>query len=179
VLTLSRTMLSMGDQGALPRALARVHPRFRIPHVGTIAVGVIGSVVYVAMNFLAHGLVIGDAVSACGVLIAFYYGLTGLTSAWVHRAERRAGAADLWLCVVLPAIGGAVLLAAGAWSLIQAWDPANSGTSWSLPFSSGARVGGTFVIGTGTILLGLLGLLICRRRYPAFFERRPTAAAHA
>ncbi|MFE2314622.1 APC family permease [Streptomyces sp. NPDC059441] len=179
VLTLSRTMLSMGDQGALPRALARVHPRFRIPHVGTIAVGVIGSVVYVAMNFLAHGLVIGDAVSACGVLIAFYYGLTGLTSARVHRAERRAGAADLWLCVVLPAIGGAVLLAAGAWSLIQAWDPANSGTSWSLPFSSGARVGGTFVIGTGTILLGLLGLLICRRRYPAFFERRPTAAAHA
>lgn len=45
VLTRSRTVLSMGDQGALPRALARVHPRFRIPHVGTIAVGVIGAVV--------------------------------------------------------------------------------------------------------------------------------------
>ncbi|MDV9173099.1 APC family permease [Streptomyces sp. W16] len=179
VLTLSRTMLSMGDQGALPRALARVHPRFRIPHVGTIAVGVIGAVVYVALNFLGHGLVLGDAVSACGVLIAFYYGLTGLTSAWAHRTGPRAKAADLWLTVALPAIGGVVLLAAGAWSLVQAWDPVNSGTSWTLPFSSGSRVGGTFVIGTGTVLLGLLALLICRRSYPTFFERRSTPAAQA
>ncbi|MER6976228.1 APC family permease [Streptomyces carpinensis] len=178
VLTLSRTMLSMGDQGALPRALSRVHPRFRVPHVGTIAVGAIGAVVYIAMNFLGHGLVIGDAVSACGVMIAFYYGLTGLTSAWVYRTGRRAGAADLWLHVVCPLIGGVVLLAAGAWSLIHAWDPANSGTSWSLPFSSGTRVGGTFVIGTGTVLLGLLALLICRGRYPTFFRRRPTAVSH-
>ncbi|WP_427917361.1 APC family permease [Streptomyces sp. cg40] len=179
VLTLSRTMLSMGDQGALPRALARVHPRFRIPHVGTIAVGVIGAVVYVALNFLGHGLVLGDAVSACGVLIAFYYGLTGLTSAWVHRAGPRARAADLWLTVVLPSIGGIVLLAAGAWSLVQAWDPINSGTSWTLPFSSGSRVGGTFVIGIGTVLLGLLALLLCRRLYPAFFARRSTPATQA
>ncbi|MBK3565381.1 APC family permease [Streptomyces sp. MBT62] len=176
VLTLSRTMLSMGDQGALPRALARVHPRFRIPHVGTIAVGVIGAVVYVALNFLGHGLVLGDAVSACGVLIAFYYGLTGLTSAWVHRNEPRAKASALWLTVILPAIGGIVLLAAGAWSLVQAWDPINSGTSWTLPFSSGSRVGGTFLIGTGTLLLGLVALSICRRLYPAFFARRSTPA---
>ena len=177
VLTLSRTMLSMGDQGALPRALARVHPRFRIPHVGTIAVGVVGAVVYVALNFLGHGLVLGDAVSACGVLIAFYYGLTGLTSAWVHRAGPHARAADIWLTVVLPAIGGVVLLGAGAWSLAQAWDPVNSGTSWTLPFSSGSRIGGTFVIGTGTVVLGLLALLVCRRLYPAFFARRPAVAA--
>ncbi|WP_323747883.1 APC family permease [Catenulispora rubra] len=171
VLTLSRTMLSMGDQGALPRALARVHPRFRIPHVGTIAVGVAGAVVYTTMNFLGHGLAIGDAVSSCGVMIAFYYGLTGLTSAWAYRAAWRDSAADIWLRIVFPLIGGVVLLAAGSWTLVHAWDPSHSGTSWTLPFSSGTRVGGTFVIGTGAILLGLLVLLVCRRRYPAFFHR--------
>lgn len=126
------------------------------------------------MNFLGHGLVLGDAVSACGTLIAFYY---GLTSAGVHRAGPRAKASDLWLSVVLHAIGGVVLLAADAWSLVQAWDPVNSGTSWTLPFSSGSRVGGAFVIGTGTVLLGLLALLVCRRLYPAFFAHRPTVAA--
>ncbi|MEY9874682.1 amino acid transporter [Streptacidiphilus sp. MAP12-33] len=177
VLTLSRTMLSMGDQGALPRALARVHPRFRIPHVGTIAVGVVGAVVYTVMNFLGHGLAIGDAVSSCGVMIAFYYGLTGVTSAWAHRTEWRSSAGDLWLRIVLPLIGGAVLLAAGAWSLVHAWDPANSSTSWTLPFTSGTRVGGTFVIGTGTVLLGLLVLLVCRRVYPGFFRRRSVLGA--
>lgn len=177
VLTLSRTMLSMGDQGALPRALARVHPRYRIPHVGTIAVGVAGALVYAAMNFLGHGLAIGDAVSSCGVMIAFYYGLTGVTSAWAYRHDWRASAADLWLRTVLPLIGGVVLLTAGGWSLIHAWNPDNSGTSWTLPFSSGTRVGGTFVIGTGALLVGLIVLLICRLRYPAFFRRRTTAAA--
>ncbi|MEV4604963.1 hypothetical protein AB0K15_47420 [Amycolatopsis sp. NPDC049253] len=135
VLTLSRTVLPMADQGALPRALARVHPRFRIPHVGTIAVGVVGAVVYIALNFLGRGLVIGDAVSAGGVMIAFYYGLTGLTSAWAHRAGWRASAADLWLRTVFPAIGGVVLLAAGMWSLVHAWDPSSSGTTWPLPFT--------------------------------------------
>ncbi|MFJ9565284.1 APC family permease [Streptomyces fuscichromogenes] len=179
VLTLSRTMLSMGDQGALPRALSRVHPRYRVPHVGTVTVGVVGAVVYVAMNFLGHGLVIGDAVSSCGVMIAFYYGLTGLTSAWAHRAQWRSGAADLWLRVCFPAIGGVILFAAGTWSLVQAWDPANSGTSWTLPFSSGTRVGGAFVMGAGTILLGLFVLLVCRRVYPGFFERRTPAASPA
>ncbi|MEW2503335.1 APC family permease [Amycolatopsis sp. NPDC047767] len=170
VLTLSRTVLSMADQGALPRALARVHPRFRIPHVGTIAVGVVGAIVYIALNFLGHGLVIGDAVSACGVMIAFYYGLTGLTSAWAHRAEWRTSAADLWLRTVFPAIGGVVLLAAGTWSLVHAWDPSSSGTSWPLPFT-GVEVGGTFVIGAGSLVLGLVVLLVCRRVYPAFFRR--------
>ena len=178
VLSLSRTMLSMGGQGAFPRALSRVHPRFRVPHVGTIAVGVVGAAVYVAMNFLSHGRVIGDAVSSCGVMIAFYYGLTGLTSAWAHRTEWRASATDLWLRTVLPAIGGVTLLGAGAWSLIHAWDPVNSGTNWTLPFSSGTHVGGTFVIGAGTILLGLLVLLVCRRLYPAFFRSRAAAAPH-
>ncbi|MFC1437060.1 APC family permease [Streptacidiphilus sp. N1-10] len=169
VLTLSRTVLSMGAQGALPRALARVHPKYRIPHVGTVAVGVAGGAVYVAMNLLGHELVIGDAVSACGVMIAFYYGLTGLTSAWVHRTQWRTGPADLWLRTVLPAIGGAVLIAAGAWSLVHAWDPANSNTSWTPSFAPDLHIGGTFVIGVASILVGLLALLVCRRRYPAFF----------
>ncbi|MGH1556600.1 hypothetical protein ACRAWF_47185 [Streptomyces sp. L7] len=84
VLTLEPHDAVDGRPGRAPRALARVHPRFRIPHVGTIAVGVIGAVVYVALNFLGHGLVLGDAVSACGVLIAFYYG--------PHRPHLRLGA---------------------------------------------------------------------------------------
>ncbi|WP_081655113.1 APC family permease [Amycolatopsis orientalis] len=172
VLTLSRTMLSMGGQGALPGALARVHSRFRIPHVGTVAVGVVGGAVYVGMNFLGHGLAIGDAVSACGVMIAFYYGLTGLTSAWAYRATWRDSAADLWLRIVFPAIGGTILLAAGGWSMVHAWDPANSSTKIPLPFAPGAEVGGAFAVSAGSIVLGLVALAVCRRRYPAFFRRR-------
>ena len=160
VLTLGRTVLSMGNHGAIPAVFARIHPRFAIPHVSTIAVGLAGAACYVVMNFLSHGQVIGDAVSSCGLLIAFYYGLTGLTSAWAYRREWRRSARDLWLRIVLPALGGLVLVAAGVWSLRNNWDPANSATSWTLPFAPHWHIGGTFVIGVGAILVGIVLMLV-------------------
>ncbi|MFZ3597914.1 APC family permease [Streptomyces sp. BH104] len=171
VLTLGRTMLAMGRRGAAPRALAKVHPRYAIPQYGTIATGLAGAVCYIVMNFLSDGQVIGDAVSSCGLMIAFYYGLTGLTSAWAYRDQWRRSAAVLWLRVVLPAIGGLVLLAAGLWSLRNDWDPANSYTSWTLPFAPHWHIGGVFLIGVGMLLLGWLLMLVHQRVAPEFFDR--------
>lgn len=173
VLSLGRTLLAMGGRGAAPRIFAKVHPRYSIPQFSTIATGAAGAVCYVVMNFLSHGQVIGDAVSSCGLMIAFYYGLTGLTSAWAHRTEWRHSAADFWLRLTLPAIGGLTLVAAGLWSLKNDWDPANSYTSWTLPFAPHWRVGGVFVIGVGTLLLGYLLMLAYGRIAPRFFTGTP------
>jgi hypothetical protein len=131
------------------------------------------------MNFLSHGQVIGDAVSSCGLMIAFYYGLTGLTSAWAHRTEWRRSAADFWLRLTLPAIGGLTLVAAGLWSLKNDWDPVNSYTSWTLPFAPHWHIGGVFVIGAGTLLLGYLLMLAYGRIAPRFFTGTPKETAAA
>ena len=40
----------------------------------------------------------GDAVSSCGLLIASYYGLTGLTSAWAYRRGWRRSMCALGKC---------------------------------------------------------------------------------
>ncbi|QNS07984.1 APC family permease [Streptomyces xanthii] len=175
VLALGRTMLAMGDRGAAPRVFARVHPRYRIPQFATIATGVAGALAYVVMNFLSDGLVIGDAVSSCGLMIAFYYGLTGITSAWAHRDRWRSGAGDLWLRLVLPGLGGLMLVAAGVWSLKNDWDPVNSYTSWTLPVPPHWHIGGVFVIGAGTLLLGLLLMWAYARVSPAFFALKAGA----
>ena len=37
------------------------------------------------MNYISAGTVISDSVTALGVLIAFYYGLTGLACFWFYR----------------------------------------------------------------------------------------------
>jgi amino acid transporter len=177
VLTLGRTMLSMGRKGALPKAFAVISPRFRVPKVGTIATGVAGAIVYVIMNFVSHGQVIGDAVSSCAVMIAIYYGLTGLTSAWAYRAQWRRSTTDLWLRIVLPAIGGLTLIAAGGWFLKTHWDPANSTTSWTLPVAPHWHVGGVFIIGVGALLLGYLIMLGYSRVAPQFFTSPPRNVA--
>jgi amino acid transporter len=170
VLTLGRTMLSMGRNGALPKSFGSISPKFRVPKVGTIATGVAGAVVYVIMNFVSHGQVIADAVSSCAVMIAFYYGLTGLTSAWAYRAEWHTSATDRWLRIVLPAIGGLTLVAAGGWFLKTHWDPANSMTSWTLPIAPHWHVGGVFIIGVGALVLGWLVMVGFSRVAPAFFD---------
>ncbi|GAB3853241.1 APC family permease [Nocardioides maradonensis] len=165
VLTLGRTMLSMGRAGGLPTRFAEVHPRFASPRFGTIAVGVAGGVVYVVMNFMSHGLVIGDAVTSCGLMIALYYGLTGITSAWAHRRVRTRRLQRS----ILPGIGGLVLVAAGLWSLKNDLDPVSSYTSWTVPGLEW-HVGGAFVIGVLTVLVGLVVLLVLQRCIPTFFE---------
>ena len=171
VLTLGRTMLSMGRQGALPRAFRVVSAKYLVPKTGTLVTGAVGAIVYVIMNFVSHGQVIGDAVASCGLMIAFYYGLTGITSAWAYRSDWRSSAADLWLRIILPALGGAVLIAAGVWSLRNDWNPANSYTSWLLPFAPHWRIGGVFIIGVGALLAGFLFMVVFSRVSPGFFQR--------
>jgi len=171
VLTLGRTMLSMGRQGALPRAFGVVSAKYLVPKTGTLVTGAVGAIVYVIMNFVSHGQVIGDAVASCGLMIAFYYGLTGITSAWAYRSDWRSSAADLWLRIILPALGGAVLIAAGVWSLRNDWNPANSYTSWLLPFAPHWRIGGVFIIGVGALLAGFLFMVVFSRVSPGFFQR--------
>ena len=179
VITLGRTTLAMGSHGGLPRAFAAVHPRFASPKVGTIMTGLAGAVVYVVMNFLSHGYVIVDAVSSCGLMIAFYYGLTGLTSAWAHRGAARRTQRELWLTAILPGLGGVLLFAAGAWSLKNDWSPASSYTSWTLPFAPHWQVGGVFLIGTGAFACGLLAMAVWSRLSPQFFARRLPRPAQA
>ena len=48
--------------------------------------GAVSIVLYVIMNYVSAGTVIADAVSALGVMIAFYYGLTGFSCVWYYRA---------------------------------------------------------------------------------------------
>ncbi len=47
ILTLGRTMLSMSSFGALPKPFARVHGRYLVPTIGTIATGLAGAAFYV------------------------------------------------------------------------------------------------------------------------------------
>src|SRR6516164_11277224 len=74
ILPTARTTLSMAAYKAMPKSFAKVHPRFMTPTVSTIVMGAVSIALYAGLNYTSNGIgVIGDAVIAIGLYIAFYY----------------------------------------------------------------------------------------------------------
>ncbi|WP_308346950.1 APC family permease [Streptomyces sp. ISL-66] len=116
VLGVSRTTLAMARDGHLPRALAAVHPRRRVPHHAELAVGAVVAVLAATTDL--RGAI---GFSSFGVLV--YYAIAN-ASAWTLDSgvkDRAVAAAGLSGCVVLAcalpassALTGAAVLAMGA-----------------------------------------------------------------
>src|SRR6201986_3506927 len=89
ILPAARATLSMAAYRALPQEFAKISPRYLTPTTSTIVVGVAAVVLYVPLNYISGGNPIADAVSAIGLYIAFYYGLTAFSCAWYYRHQLR------------------------------------------------------------------------------------------
>ena len=174
ILPTARTTLSMAVYKGLPDAFGRMHKRHLTPTVSTVAMGGVSAVLYVAFNHLAGGNLIPDAVTAIGVWIAFYYGLTGFTCGWYYRKVLMRSARDLWMKGILPVLGGAMLYFAMGWRLWADWNYNNvfgeSYTSWKLPFPPHSEVGGVFLIAAVSAVVGVVAMVLWRFASPAFFK---------
>jgi hypothetical protein len=106
--------------------------------------------------------VLADSAASVGLLIAFYYGLTGFACVWFFRRDLLGSVRALVLKGILPGFGGLALLAAFVLSIVSYWPAASS-------YSSFAGIGGIFLIGAGSLLAGVVLMLAARRRLPAFF----------
>ncbi|WP_353826832.1 APC family permease [Agromyces sp. SYSU T0242] len=114
---IGRTGLAMARDGELPRALRAVHPRFGVPHVAELAVGL--AVIVLVLVADLRGAI---GFSSFGVLV--YYLVANASALTQPAAERLVPRALSWLgavgCVVLVAtlpppsiVAGAAVLAIG------------------------------------------------------------------
>ncbi len=132
--------------------------------------GAVSIALYVGMNYASNGdAVIEDSVSALGVWIAFYYGLTGLSCFWYYRSTLRDSARNLWMRGILPLAGWAILWFAMGWAFWYYWNPINSYTSWKIPGLDWV-IGGVFVIDISGVILGIILMVIYARLRPPFFR---------
>jgi len=171
ILPAARTTLSMAAYRALPPQFAKISPRYLTPTVSTVVVGVAAVALYIPLNFISGGNPIADAVTAIGLYIAFYYGLTAFSCAWYYRSTLTSSARNLWLRGILPLLGGVIMYAAGLYSLQSDWVASNSYTSWTVPGLQW-HIGGIFVIAALAALAGLASFLYMRVTAPAFFRRQ-------
>jgi amino acid transporter len=161
IMPTARAVLSMAAHGALPARLAKISPRRLTPSTATLAMGAVSAVFYVLLTAVSRN-VLADSAAATGLLIAFYYGLTGFACVWFFRHDLRNGLRDAVTKGVLPALGGLALLGAFALSIKSYWPAASS-------YSSFAGVGGIFLIGAGSLLAGVILMIVMRLAMPRFF----------
>ena len=162
IMPTARAVLAMrAAHGALPARLARISPRRLTPAVATIAMGAVSAIFYVLLT-LASRNVLADSAAATGLLIAFYYGLTGFACVWFFRHDLRTSVRALIVKGLLPGAGGLALLGAFAASIKSYWPAASS-------YSSFHGVGGVFLIGAGSLLTGVILMIVTRLAMPRFF----------
>lgn len=161
IMPTARATLAMAAHRALPASFARMHPRYLTPTVATLAMGAVSAVFFVLLTAVSKN-VLADSASSVGLLIAFYYGLTGFACAWFFRDELLVSPRNLVFKGILPTLGGLVLLGAFVLS-IKSYIPASSS------YSSFDGIGGIFLIGAGSLAVGVVLMLLVRWRMPAFF----------
>jgi len=169
ILPTARTTLSMAVYKAIPSAFAKIHRRFLTPTTSTVVMGGVSIIFYVVMNYASRGSVIVDSVTALGVMIAFYYGLTGLSCFWYYRKTLTKNTRNLFMQGILPLLGWAIMWAIGGYSLDQDWGKGSSLTSWRVP-GVHWEVGGAFLLAAGSILIGIVFMFAYRSVAPSFFR---------
>jgi len=171
----SRTILAMGHYGAMPRTFSTVSPRFRSPSVATLASAITAMALYAVMKVLSENA-LWDTISALGMMVCFYYGITGLAAVWFFRRSWFRSVRSALTRLVLPLLGGVALLALFCKTAIDSIDPAyGSGsaifaTRWDADGMAQDGVGLVFVASIGILVLGVVLMLLQARRAPAFFR---------
>lgn len=159
----ARTLLAMGHYGALPPKYGQVNPRFFTPGYATIASAIVASVFYAGMRFASEN-VLWDTITALGMMICFYYGITAFACVWYFRHRWFDSARNVFFMLLFPLIGGLVLAALFFITLIDSMDP---------DYGSGSNIAGiglVFILGVTVILLGVVVMLIQAAKRPAFFR---------
>lgn len=170
IIPASRTALSMARRKALPSTFANIHPRFRTPDVSTWWVAAIAIVWYLVVNQISENALF-DSLTALSLLIAFYYGLTGVACAIYYRRHLTESAKNFVLIGVGPVVGAALLLWLLVESIIDMSDPDNSysGVSWF-------GLGPPLVIGIAIAVAGAIVMVWWRIVAPAFWSEKPGVA---
>lgn len=167
ILPTARTALSMGSKGALPKMWAKVHPTFQTPTNSTIWMGILSVVFYVGLKLVSENIYY-DALLSLGLMIAFYYGLTGYACAIYYRHWLLRSAKNLFFMGILPVAGAVVLTLAFVISVVDLSNPENSysGAEWfgvSVPLA----------IAIASLILGVVLMILWWLRSPAYFRWRP------
>jgi basic amino acid/polyamine antiporter, APA family len=116
-----RILLSMADDGLLPPAMSRCHPRFKTPHVSTVITGVFAALIAgifpldVLADLISIGILLAFGVVCLGVLVLRY------TRPNEYRPFRVPWAPVTCVLGTVVCLGLTYFLSAATWKRLVIW----------------------------------------------------------
>ncbi len=168
ILPTARTTLSMGVYKALPDSFAKIHRKYLTPTTSTLAMGAVSILFYLLFTLISPNLLTA-LIGSVGLMIAFYYGLTGFACAWFYRKELTKSGRNLLMRGLVPLSGAIILTAVFIYGLMEYAKP-----DW-LTDDDGNNVtifgfGAVAVVGIGALVLGLVAMAAWWMASPSFFH---------
>jgi amino acid transporter len=167
IMPTARTSLSMAVYRAIPSQFARIHKRFLTPTWSTIGMGVASIAFYVLFTVISTNLLTA-LIGSVGLMIAFYYGLTGFACVWQYRRTLFRSTRNLVMRGIVPLLGGLTLAVTFVYGLVQFaqpdWLQGDDGKDVTI-----FGIGAVAVVGVGAIVIGAVLMVIWWLRAPEFF----------
>ena len=152
LIQVTRSLFAMGRDRTMPSALGRVHRRWNTPWVAIVVVGAVALMMFIASNALGSvGDILSDAISAIGLQIAVYYGLTGLAVVVAYRKMLLKSPTDFLLGGLWPLLGALFMF-------------------WVFVESLGELSTAAISIGVGGLAVGLIPMLWYWRRGSDYYR---------
>jgi amino acid transporter len=168
ILPTARTALSMAVYKAIPAQFARIHPRFLTPTWSTVGMGIASVAFYLVFTLISVDL-LSALIGSIGLMIAFYYGLTGFACVWFYRKTLFQSPRSIIMRGIFPLLGGIMLLAVFVYGVYAFAAPdwlTDADKNNVVIFGIGAQA----VVGVGGLLVGALLMLVWWWRNPSFFR---------
>jgi len=165
ILPATRATLSMAAHGGAPKSFAAITPKYLTPGISTIWMGAVSIVWYVVLTAVSQNI-LADSITATGLAIAFYLGITGVGCVVYFRKALLNDLRTFLIAGVGSALGALMLGYVLVKSCIELANPANStsGESW-------LGIGPPLMIGILSMLVGVVLMFLQWRAAPAFFQR--------
>jgi len=170
ILPTARTTLSMGVYKALPTSFAKIHRTYLTPTVSTLVMGGVSIFFYVMFTLVSSSLLLA-LIGSVGLMIAFYYGMTGYACVWYYRKTLTTSVRDFMMRGVVPLLGAVMLTVVFGYGLISYAKPDylvdDDGNDVTL-----LGFGAVAVVGIGALVLGVVMMFVWWAMSPSFFKGR-------
>jgi amino acid transporter len=106
----ARTLFSMGRDRVIHEKFSEIHPRFQTPWLAGLVITVLALFLMIlSSSSESIGSVMQSLISSIGVMVSFYYGMTGLACAYYYRKVLHLNGKTLFMKGIWP-VGSAIFL---------------------------------------------------------------------